>query len=179
MRCHASTASLASWSRGPPPECRRLAPEGDIITRLPYAKCTCWGGLRRRRRSPWPPFSALGAPSLATLPSSCTQANATIVGWGATYDDSGHGQVEGVPRWPWRLRETTVPFVPNAECALTLAPTVAPALALALSPTPSPSLSLSLSLTLTLTRCAAWYGSGAILPGMLCAQQGQMSLARS
>ena len=36
-----------------------------------------------------------GEPSLAVA-----GANATIVGWGATYDDSGHGQVEGVPcRW--------------------------------------------------------------------------------
>ena len=48
------------------------------------------------------------------------------------YDDSGHGQVEGVPRWPWRLREASVPLVPHATCA-------------------------------------AYYGSGAILPGMLCA----------
>ena len=68
-----------------------------------------------------------GEPSLVI-----TGANATIVGWGATYDDSGHGKVEGVPRWPWTLREVTVPFVHTAECA-------------------------------------AWYGSSAILPGMLCA----------
>jgi len=68
-----------------------------------------------------------GEPSLAVA-----GANATIVGWGATYDDSGHGQVEGVPRWPWRLREASVPLVPHATCA-------------------------------------AYYGSGAILPGMLCA----------
>ena len=43
-----------------------------------------------------------GEPSLAVA-----GANATIVGWGATYDDSGHGQVEGVPRWPWRLRDVS------------------------------------------------------------------------
>ena len=53
-----------------------------------------------------------GEPSLAVA-----GANATIVGWGATYDDSGHGQVEGVPRWPWRLREASVPLVPHATCA--------------------------------------------------------------
>ena len=53
-----------------------------------------------------------GEPSLVVA-----GASAKIVGWGSTYDESGHGQVEGVPRWPLRLREATVPFVPTAECA--------------------------------------------------------------
>ena len=43
------------------PECRKLAPGGDLITCFPCAEGVCCGYLRRRRRSPWPPFSALGA----------------------------------------------------------------------------------------------------------------------
>lgn len=46
---------------------------------LSLANGACSGCLRRRRRSLWPRFNAFGAgilaiPSIATLPTSCTQA---------------------------------------------------------------------------------------------------------
>lgn len=44
-------------------------------------------------------------------------ANATVAGWGATFDDSSHGEVDGVPLWPWRLREVVLPLVEHAACA--------------------------------------------------------------
>ena len=76
---------LHSPLRGPPwtillaAECRKLAPDSDIVTCFPCAEGACSGCLRRRSRSPWHLSSAFGAgllatPSLATLPSSCTQA---------------------------------------------------------------------------------------------------------
>ena len=41
-------------------EWRKLAPDGGIFTCFPCAEGTCCGCLQRRRRFPWPPFSALG-----------------------------------------------------------------------------------------------------------------------
>ena len=63
-------------------QCRQSAPGGGLITCLPRrAEGALCGLVRRRRRSPWPPYSTLGAaprlavaPPLATLPSRCTQA---------------------------------------------------------------------------------------------------------
>ena len=43
-------------------------------------------------------------------------AYATVIGWGATHDDSGFGAVAGVPRWPSRLREVSIPLVPQSSC---------------------------------------------------------------
>ena len=41
---------------------------------------------------------------------------ATVAGWGATHMSDGHGQVEGVPRWPDAAREVRVPLISNAAC---------------------------------------------------------------
>ena len=49
------------------PEWRKLAPGGDLISCFPCAECVCCGCLRRRRRSPWPPFSARRGRSSARL----------------------------------------------------------------------------------------------------------------
>ena len=64
-------------------ECSKLAPDGDIVAcqrRLLGLYAAPKGAEGRRRRSLWPPVSALGAgllasPSLATLPRPRTQAD--------------------------------------------------------------------------------------------------------
>ena len=57
-------------------------------------------------------------PTLDTPDSTLAVAGtmAKVTGWGSTYDDSGFGAVEGVPRWPTRLREVDVPLISLAAC---------------------------------------------------------------
>ena len=49
-----------------PARVQKLAPSNDFITSFPCADGACGGCLRRQRRSPWPPFSALGRAWAAT-----------------------------------------------------------------------------------------------------------------
>ena len=54
-------ATCEAEGTGTRPECSKLAPGGDLITCFPCVKGACCGCVRRRRRSPWPPFSAFSA----------------------------------------------------------------------------------------------------------------------
>ena len=56
-----AAARAAAATAGHLTACSKLAPAGDLITCFPCAEGACCGSLRRRRRSSWPPFSALGA----------------------------------------------------------------------------------------------------------------------
>ena len=40
----------------------------------------------------------------------------TVAGWGATSMSDGHSAVAGVPRWPQRPREVTLPLISSPSC---------------------------------------------------------------